>query len=178
MAVKQVKEEVAFPDGVSFKLERSTLKIKGPKGELKRAFVHPLVHLESAGGKLLIVAKDARKRDRALVGTWGAHIHNMATGVVAGHAYEMKIVYSHFPIKATVQGAEFVIENFLGEQHPRRAAIVGETKVQVAGDKVTVTGPDLEAVSSTAANIEQGTRIRGFDPRVFQDGIYIVSKGE
>ena len=81
-------------------------------------------------------------------------------------------------IKATPQGDTFLIENFLGEQAARKAKIVGATKVQVAGDKVTLTGPDIEAVSATAANIEQGTKIRGFDPRVFQDGIYITSKGE
>ncbi len=178
MALRQVAEEIEFPKGVTWKLEGSTLAVKGPKGELTRAFVHPLVKLSSESGKLFVRAKDARKRDRALAGTWAAHIRNMAEGAQKGHEYRMKIVYSHFPIKAGVQGAEFVIENFLGEQHPRKVPIRGTTKVAVAGDKVTVSGPDLEEVSATAANIEQGTRIRGFDPRVFQDGIYIVSKGE
>lgn len=178
MAVRQVKEEVTLPAGVSFKLDRLTLTVKGPKGELKRTFSHPLVRLSMEGGRLYVEAKDARKRDRALAGTWSSHIRNMAEGASKGHEYLMKIVYSHFPIKATVQGEKFVIENFLGEQHPRTVAIVGATKVQVQGDKVVLTGPDLEAVSATAANIEQGTRIRGFDPRVFQDGIYITSKGE
>src|SRR2546422_148838 len=32
-------------------------------------------------------------------------------------------------------------------------------------------------VGTYAANIEQATIIRGFDPRVFQDGIYITVKG-
>jgi len=178
MGVRQVSEEVEFPKGVTWKLEGGALKVKGPKGELTRAFVHPLVRLEADSGKLFIKAKDARKRDRALAGTWAAHIRNMGQGALKGHEYQMKIVYSHFPIKAGVQGSEFVVENFLGEQHPRKVPIRGATKVSVAGDKVTVFGPDLEAVSGTAANIEQGTRIRGFDPRVFQDGIYIVSKGE
>ncbi len=178
MAVRQVKDEVEFPKGVTWKLEGSTLKVKGPKGELSRAFVHPVVRLESLSGKLFVRAKDARKRDRALAGTWGAHIRNMALGAHKGHEYKMKIVYSHFPIKAGAQGSEFVIENFLGESHPRKVKIRGATKVAVEGDKVTVFGPDLEAVSGTAANIEQGTKIRGFDPRVFQDGIYITSKGE
>lgn len=178
MALKQVKDEISFPEKVSWKLDGATLTVKGPQGELKRPFTHPVVKLAAEGGKLFVTAPDARKRDRALAGTWTAHIKNMGEGVAKGHTYQMKIVYSHFPIKATAQGNTFLIENFLGEQAARKAKIVGGTKVQVAGDKVTLTGPDLEAVSATAANIEQGTKIRGFDPRVFQDGIYITSKGE
>jgi large subunit ribosomal protein L6 len=178
MALRQVKEEMAFPEKVTWKLDAARLTVKGPQGELKRSFEHPVVHLAAESGKLFIVAKDARKRDRALAGTWGSHIANMAHGASKGHTYTMKIVYSHFPIKATAHDKEFVIENFLGERSPRKVPIIRGTKVQVAGDKVTLTGPDLEAVSGTAANIEQGTRIRGFDPRVFQDGIYITVKGE
>jgi len=87
-------------------------------------------------------------------------------------------VYAHFPMKAIVKGSEFVIENFLGEKAPRRAPILGETKVVVQGDQVLLTGPNVEEVGQTAANIEQATKIRGFDPRVFQDGIYITSKAE
>ena len=97
-------------------------------------------------------------------------------GVTRGFTYEMKVVYSHFPIKATVKGSEFVIENFLGEKFPRRATILIGTKVEIQGDRVVLTGPDIEAVSQTAANIEQATKIKGFDPRVFQDGIYITKK--
>lgn len=178
MAIRQVKDEVEIPAKVTWKLDGTALTVKGPSGELKRSFTHPVVHLTAEGGKLYVTCKDARKRDRALAGTWGSHIRNMVEGALKGHTYTMKIVYSHFPIKATAHEGEFVIENFLGEQAPRKVPIVGGTKVVVAGDKVTLSGPDLEAVSGTAANIEQGTKIRGFDPRVFQDGIYITVKGE
>jgi len=75
-----------------------------------------------------------------------------------------------------VAGDKVVIENFLGERHPRTARIVGDTKVQVKGDEVEVTGINKEHVGQTMANIEQATRIKGRDPRVFQDGIYLVSK--
>ena len=101
----------------------------------------------------------------------------MIIGVTNGFEYKMKIVYSHFPVKTTVKGDMFVIENFLGEKHPRRADILGDTKIKVKGDEVILTGHNKENVGQTAANIEQVTKIKGYDPRVFQDGIYIVQKG-
>jgi len=51
-------------------------------------------------------------------------------------------------------------------------------KVNVKGDEIVVEGVDLENVAQTAANIEQASKIRGFDKRIFGDGIYIYSKGE
>ena len=59
MGVRQVSEEVEFPKGVTWKLEGGALKVKGPKGELTRAFVHPLVRLEADSGKLFIKASPA-----------------------------------------------------------------------------------------------------------------------
>ena len=44
------------------------------------------------------------------------------------------------------------------------------------GDEITVSGIDIEECGQTAANIEQATRIKRLDVRVFQDGIYIVKK--
>ena len=101
----------------------------------------------------------------------------MIKGVKNGFEYRMKIVYSHFPMKTTVRKDGLYIENFLGESSPRKAKIIGSTKVQVSGDEVILTGNNKEDTGQTAANIELATNIKGYDPRVFQDGIYIVSKG-
>jgi large subunit ribosomal protein L6 len=68
------------------------------------------------------------------------------------------------------------IGNFLGERKPRVARILGESQVKLHGDEMVVTGINKEDVGQTAANIEQATRIKGRDPRVFQDGIYITEK--
>lgn len=113
-----------------------------------------------------------------MTGTIAAHIRNMIKGVTKGYTYRLKIVYAHFPMKVTVKGDTVVIENFLGERAPRYAKILPGVKVEVKGEEVIVSGIDKEKVGQTAANIELATRVRGFDIRKFQDGIYIVSKGE
>ena len=45
------------------------------------------------------------------------------------------------------------------------------------GDIVTIEGNDKESVGQTAANLEKATVVKGRDTRVFQDGVYVISKG-
>jgi len=172
------EDRVRAPEGVEVQLDGDEVVVSGTLGSLRRRLSHPRVSLSLESGELRIRSELPGRREKAVVGTFGAHVRNMITGVSHGFTYRMKIVYAHFPMKASVKGSEFIIENFLGERSPRRTRILGETKVTVQGDQVVLTGPNVEDVGQTAANIEQATKIRGFDPRVFQDGIYITSKGE
>jgi large subunit ribosomal protein L6 len=177
MPVTGLKEEIVeIPAGVEIGLVGDEVVVAGKGVTLRRKLSHPRVRIAIEGKQATVRSEFPRRRDAALVGTFAAHLRNLIVGVTQGFTYEMKIVYSHFPVKAGVKGSEFVIENFLGERFPRKTRILGDTKVEVKGDQVLLTGPDLEAVGQTAANIEQATRIRGFDPRVFQDGIYITKK--
>jgi len=173
-----VKEEIEVPKGVTAELKDDKLTIKGAKAALRREFAHPLVKMTHEKGKIAVQSRMASRREKALVGTWAAHVRNMIRGVNEPFRYTMKAVYAHFPVKMSVKGSELVIENFLGEHHPRRASLLGETKVTVKGQELELVGISLEDVGQTAANIENATRIRNRDPRVFQDGIFITSKGE
>lgn len=172
-----IEEKVKAKEGVGFKLEGKTVTVTGPKGSLTRTFNIPQVDLSIRENTVIVACRNARKKDYALLGTVRGHIKNMIEGVTKGYQYDLKLVYSHFPVKMAAKGSEFLIENFVGEKSPRKAKILSDVKVQVKGDMVHVSGIDLEAVSQTAANIEQATRITGFDRRVFQDGIYLVNKG-
>jgi large subunit ribosomal protein L6 len=172
-----LKDEIEVPEKVQVTLEPGgIIRMKGPQGEVSRELAHPRIKIEKKGSHVVVSSELPRKREKALVGTFGAHIRNMIVGVSKGFEYKMKTVYAHFPIKASVKGNVFLIENFLGEKSPRKARILGATKVNIKGDLVDLTGPDVEAVGQTAANIERATKIKGFDPRVFQDGIYIIEK--
>jgi large subunit ribosomal protein L6 len=171
-----MEEVVEIPGGLEVGIQGDEVVVAGKGQTLRRKLSHPRIQIRVEGKEARIRCDFPRRREAALVGTFAAHLRNMIVGVTEGFTYEMKIVYSHFPVKASVKGSEFVIENFLGEKFPRKTRIVGDTKVEVTGDQVLLTGPDIEAVGQTAANIELATRIRGFDPRIFQDGIYITRK--
>ncbi len=172
-----VEERVKIPQGVKVELRQGELVVSKGNVSLSRRLRHPRVEVRVADGAVEVSCALPRRREKALVGTFASHVRNMIEGVTKGYTYRMKVVFSHFPMKVGVKGNEVVIENFLGEKFPRRAAIRGRAKVDVKGDQVLVTGSSLEDVSQTAANIEQATVIRNKDPRVFQDGVYITAKG-
>ena len=65
---------------------------------------------------------------------------------------------------------------FKEKDQPRTAKIEGDTKVNPKGEDVIVTGPVLTEVTQTAANIQQRTKVKNKDHRVFLDGIYIYEK--
>ena len=173
----QGKEIVDIPDGVTVTIDGRNVTVKGQKVTLTREFPVSRIIMALQGNQVVLTCDLPKKKENALLGTFRSHVNNMITGVTSGFEYKMKIVYSHFPVKTTVKGNVFVIENFLGEKHPRKASILGDTKINVKGDEVMITGPNKEHVGQTAANIEQITKIKGYDPRVFQDGIYITQKG-
>jgi large subunit ribosomal protein L6 len=150
--------------------------VRGPLGTVERKLWYPGIKIDVREGEVVVDAVSSRKEQKAMVGTFTSHIKNLIKGVNEGFECKMSIVYSHFPMQVKVDGKSFIIGNFLGEKKPRVAKILGETKVKVTGNEVTITGINKEDVGQTAANIEQKTKIRRFDPRIFQDGIYIVQK--
>ncbi len=169
---------VALPKGFSVSLTGRRLDAKGPLGSVARPFPSDVIRLTVSGGTatLEILLPPNRKRSQSLLKTWAAHLRNLAGGLTWGVEARMKVVAAHFPMKVQVRGEEVVIENFLGEKFPRSTRLVPGTKALVEGDIVTLSGHDVEQVGQSAANIERATRIRDYDPRVFQDGIYLIER--
>jgi large subunit ribosomal protein L6 len=176
----EVVHKVAIPSGVTVTVApgSNATVIKGPKGTLSRPFRSHEVDVKVEGNAVVITKDLPRRKEKAIAGTYAAHVQNMIKGVTKGWVYEMKAVFNHFPIKMTLHGDEFHVENFLGERAPRVAKVVPGVKITVKGADVQLEGIDLHAVAQTAANIENCTKIRNKDIRVFQDGVYITKKGE
>ena len=169
--------KVIIPDGVKAQLDGMQLKVTGPKGQLSRNMRFPQVMVTCENNEVTIATESKRKEITSMVGTLEAHTKNMCRGVSEGFEYRMKVVYSHFPIQLKVQGTKLEIANFLGEKKARSARIEIGVTAKVANDEVVLTGIDRELVGNSAANIEHACHIRNRDPRVFQDGIYMVQRG-
>ncbi|KAF5086752.1 50S ribosomal protein L6 [Methanobacterium aggregans] len=170
-----LREEIPIPEGIDVTVD-GAVTVKGSKGQLSRNFNNRNIKITVEDGNVVVEARFPKKKDKAMLGTIRSHINNMIVGLTDGFTYNMKIVYAHFPMAVKAAGDKVTIENFLGERHPRTAKIVGDAKVQIKGEEVTVSGINKEDVGQTMANLEQATKIKGRDPRVFQDGIYLISK--
>jgi large subunit ribosomal protein L6 len=170
------EKRIEIPAEVTVTVEDKTVSVTGPKGTLAKSFPEPQTSIAIEGNELVATTWINRKRTRALVGTIVAHTRNMIIGVQHGYIYEMKIVYSHFPITVEVHGEEVFIKNFIGERGTRKARLIGDVEVKTTEDDVIISGIDIEHVSQSAANIQLATKIRDKDRRVFLDGIYVIRK--
>lgn len=162
---------VGIPKEVEVDVKGNMVVVKGKKGSVERSFHGIGLKIERKGDSIEI---DGGNGGKMLAGTVESHMKNMFHGVTEGYSHRLQIVHSHFPISVEVKGKEVLIKNFIGEKKPRTAKIFGDTKVEVKGTDVIVSGPDKEAVGQTCADIYQATKIKQKDSRVFQDGIYPV----
>ncbi len=169
-----MRTEITIPDEVEATKDHLELTVDGPNGTVTRRLWYPDVTVSLTDDTIVIETDTENAKARATVGTFESHITNMLYGVTDGWEYTMEVFYSHFPMQVAVENDEIVITNFLGEKAPRRTPIRGDTEVDVNGEEVTLSGPSIEDVGQTAADIEQLTRVTDKDTRVFQDGVYIT----
>ncbi|MEM4137632.1 MAG: 50S ribosomal protein L6 [Candidatus Anstonellaceae archaeon] len=169
MAKKEVEKVWEIPNSVSVKIEKDQIIFSGPKGSVTKK-IPPILQLTLDNSKIVLRGK------LVIVNTFLAHFKNMAKGCLDGYSKKMKIVYAHFPISLTVRGNVIEIKNFLGERSPRYAKIMGDTKVEIKGQEIFLSSPSKEDLGQTVANILRAVKIKNYDPRVFQDGIYPVGE--
>lgn len=173
-----MQEKVELPAEVKAERKGGKIIISGESGpEVEKRLDHPRVNITIREEEILLTTEGVSKQEKSLLGTFRSIIDNMVEGVQEEYTYQLKNVYAHFPASVKVQGNKVVIENFLGERQPRRVQIEAGVNVEVDDDQVMVRGPDKEKVGLVAGRIEQACYKGNFDPRKFQDGVYITNKG-
>jgi large subunit ribosomal protein L6 len=171
-------EKIEIPEKVNVEVKGAMVIVKCNDSELSREFFFPGVTISVQGKEVVIESKKDSKSFKRLVYTFRAHINNMIRGVQKHYVYRLKVRFVHFPISVQQKGNEVIIKNFMGEKSDRKTRIMDGVKMEISGDEITLSGPDKEKVGQSAANIENAARVKGYDRRVFQDGIFIVSKGD
>ena len=174
--MEKFQETVEIPKGVSVELKKHMLHFNGPLGKTHKSFRSIPINIEINDGKVILKSQGYRKRDYSILHTAKAIIRNICEGLTTGYTIKMKIVFAHFPITVKIQDKNVLIENFQGERSARITRIIGNTKVVPKGEDVILTGEVWTDITQTAANIEQHSKVKDKDHRVFLDGVYIYEK--
>lgn len=163
-----------IPQGITILVEPGLIKVKGPKGEVQKAYDTKRIDLQINASEVTVkpLGKKTTRPLKAAAGAVEAHIRNMIHGVQNGYEVKLALVYSHFPVTVEAKGNQVLIKNFLGEKTPRTITVKGQTKVSVQGQEITVSGINKEDVGQTASSLIEATGVGHRDERVFQDGIY------
>ncbi|MBI4045099.1 MAG: 50S ribosomal protein L6 [Candidatus Diapherotrites archaeon] len=173
---EDISTKYPLPEGFEALVEGNLLRVKSGGSENAKKFNSREMTVTVEGKEIIVKPKEDRKKSHSMVNAFIAHVRNMCNGLKNDFEYRLEIVYSHFPMTVAIKGKSVEITNVAGSKKTRIARILGGTSVQVKGKEVIVKGPSKEDTGQTAANIEQVTRVKGKDTRVFQDGIYIVEK--
>ena len=144
------KKPIVVPAGVKVDIHGTTVKVKGPKGELERAFSAPIT-ITLDNGHVAVARPNDEPVVRALHGTTRAVLANMVTGVSTGFTKALQIEGVGY--RAEMKGKQLVMA--LGYSHP--VPVDPPTGVSFAVDEktktITISGIDKEIVGQVAADI-------------------------
>lgn len=171
-----LRKELVIPPPITVKIVEGTIQLAAPDGIVEKKLSHPRLKIFLEGDKLILEAQKATKKEKKLFHTFHAHLKNLFHGLQEKYVYKLKICSGHFPMNVSVSGRQLLIKNFYGESTPRRLALKPGVDVKVEGNQIIVTSPNKEIAGQVAADIEQLTRVKKHDIRIFQDGCYIIQK--
>ncbi len=143
------KMPVALPQGVTVAIDGSTVKVKGPKGELTQTF-HEEMTIAQEDGKIVVSTPEDAAYN-AMHGLVRALINNMVVGVTDGFKKTLEIEGVGY--RGEIQGKNLVLA--LGYSHP--VPVEAPAGISFGVDKsqrvITIEGADKQMVGQVAANI-------------------------
>lgn len=162
------KNPIDLPAGVEVKVQKTSVIVKGPKGELSRE-IHPDIGLEVGDGRLTVSRPNDSKFFRSIHGLYRSLLANMVQGVTAAFEKNLEIVGVGY--KAEVANNRLTLQ--LGYSHP--IVLVPPDGIEIKTDNptsISISGIDKEIVGQVAA------KIRSFRPPEPYKGKGVKYKGE
>lgn len=145
------RRAISVPTGVELTSQGRSVRVKGPKGELKWDIPLGIV-LKLDNGQVTFERQKNDKQTRALHGLSRAHVNNMVSGVAQGFSKSLRIEGVGY--RAALKGK--ILEISVGFSNPVKFQI--PTGVEVVVEEPTllhVKGIDKQQVGQVAAKIRE-----------------------
>ena len=143
------KKPIMIPAGVTVDVDGQRVVVRGPKGELTR-LVDQTVSVQVVDQSVAVtVANETDQRQRALWGTFAAHIHNMIQGVLVGFQKQLEV--NGVGYRVALQGTDIKLE--IGFSHPVIYSLPKEVQATVEKNVITFKSADRERLGQVAAAV-------------------------
>lgn len=142
------KQLIAIPEGTQVNISGGRVLVKGPQGEISRAF-KPAISILVEGDHVRLSPRGSDLSSKALWGTYAAHLLNMIQGV--NKHFEKQLLVEGVGFKAEVSGDNLNMS--LGFSHPVKLKIPQGLKVSAEKNVVTISGADVEEVGRFSAEV-------------------------
>lgn len=145
------KQPIELPPNVNVDILGSTIKVKGPKGELSYNLPEG-IRASKSDSKIIVERETDSKVLKALHGLARSLILNMVNGVSAG--YERTLEITGIGYRAQVKGNKIIFT--LGYSHPIEYELPAGVTARVDEKQTTITlsGIDKQLIGQVAANIK------------------------
>jgi large subunit ribosomal protein L6 len=146
------KQPIITPKEVEVKLNKNSITVKGPKGELTLT-IPAQVTVAQKDEVITVSVKDSKEAiSQALWGTIQRLINNNITGVTQGFVKKLNITGVGY--RASVQGKILTLE--MGFSHPVKYVIPENIEVKVEGNNaIIISGIDKQKVGQVSAEIRE-----------------------
>jgi large subunit ribosomal protein L6 len=146
------KMPIEIPQGVDVEVKGTSVRVKGPKGELSHTFP-PVVDIEEENGTITVNPRSEEKFPRSMHGTTRAVIQNMVTGVSEG--FEKFLEIHGVGYRAELQGKNMIIN--VGYSHPVEVVPPEGITFEVLerNNLIKVSGYDKQVVGQISAEIRK-----------------------
>nr|QCI07531.1 ribosomal protein L6 [Malaconema sp.] len=143
------KKEIIIPQNTKAKINKSSIIIQGPKGELSHK-ISTKIQVEQIDNKLKLSKKDSDKKTQAIYGLSRSIINNMVIGV--SHGFEKKLIINGIGYRSQVENNQLIL--YLGYSHPVYIDSPKNINIKVENNtNISVFGIDKEIVGQVAAKI-------------------------
>ena len=143
------KKPVLLPKGVEMTQAAGTVKVKGPKGELRLSLSGD-VEVNIADDQANVTSRKPEQRAWAIAGTTRALLANMVEGVSKG--FERKLELVGVGYRAQAQGKKLNLT--LGFSHPVAYAVPDGITIDTPSQtEILIKGADKHQVGQVAADI-------------------------